>query len=76
MFTVYCPRHDATVLIWPSGLDAVININPGIVLAFHCACGWRGLSAVTPAGRTPVDGAPDGGTAQRRRPGATRRSGQ
>ena len=42
MFTIDCPTHGATVLIWPSGVDAVTNTSAGIVVHYHCTCGHRG----------------------------------
>lgn len=49
MFTVECPVHGATVLIWPSNVDGASNINGVIVIDFHCSCGWAG-SLVTGRG--------------------------
>lgn len=42
MFTVHCHRHDARVLIWPSGIDAIATTARGIEVAYHCTCGYRG----------------------------------
>lgn len=42
MFTAYCPRHRATVLIWTSGIDRIVNTAEGIEVHFHCTCGHRG----------------------------------
>lgn len=42
MFTVFCPRHDADVLIWPSMIDGVRNTSAGIEVAYHCTCGHSG----------------------------------
>jgi hypothetical protein len=43
MFTVFCPTHDAEVLIWTSGIDAIRNTPRGIEVVYHCTCGHRGL---------------------------------
>lgn len=43
MFTIYCPRHQARVLIWPSGLDGIVNHDGVIDVHFHCTCGYRGV---------------------------------
>lgn len=43
VFTIDCPRHGATTLIWPSGIDAVRNTRRGIEVAYHCTCGHRGV---------------------------------
>lgn len=43
MFDIHCPRHDARVLIWPSGVDAVVNRDGAIEVHFHCTCGYRGV---------------------------------
>lgn len=43
MFTVDCPVHEAPVLIWPSGVDAVTNRDGRILVAYHCTCGHRGV---------------------------------
>lgn len=43
MFTVFCPRHDADVLIWPSMIDGVRNTRAGIEVDYHCTCGNSGI---------------------------------
>jgi hypothetical protein len=43
MFTTYCPRHGAEVLIWASGIDGIDNTDHGIEIHFHCTCGYRGV---------------------------------
>lgn len=43
MFDVYCPKHGARVLIWPSGLDGIRNRPDGMEVAYHCTCGYRGV---------------------------------
>jgi hypothetical protein len=42
LFTVHCPRHDAVVLIWPSGIDGITNVDGHIEVHYHCTCGYRG----------------------------------
>jgi hypothetical protein len=58
LFTVHCPRHDATVLIWPSGIDGITNVDGRIEVHYHCTCGHRGTwitgrGATRPATREP-----------------------
>lgn len=52
MFATFCPRHDARVLIWPSGIDAIVNHERGIDVHFHCTCGYRGMCRT---GRTSTE---------------------
>lgn len=61
MFTVYCPGHAATVLIWPSSIDRIVNGSTGIEVRYHCLCGHRGVWTTgrqrPPVGsRRPVSG--------------------
>jgi hypothetical protein len=41
MFTVDCPRHGGVVLIWPSGIDGIVNRDGRIEVHYHCTCGHR-----------------------------------
>ena len=43
MFTVYCRRHGARTLIFPSSIDSVENLADGIAVHYHCTCGERGV---------------------------------
>jgi hypothetical protein len=43
MFTVDCPRHGGRVLIWPSGIDGIDNVDGCIEVRYHCTCGHRGV---------------------------------
>ncbi len=43
MFTVYCARHGARTLIFPSSIDLVENGADGIRVHYHCTCGERGV---------------------------------
>jgi hypothetical protein len=44
MFTVSCPIHGAEVLIWPSGIDGIRNLDGGVIeVSYHCTCGHRGV---------------------------------
>lgn len=43
MFTVYCQRHGARTLIFPSSIDRVENGPEGIRVHYHCTCGERGV---------------------------------
>lgn len=55
MFTVHCPRHDAQVLVFPSGVDAIVNEPTGPVVHYHCTCGHRGVWNPRGAARTLAD---------------------
>lgn len=54
MFTTYCPVHGAEVLIWPSGIDEIVNRDGGIAVAYHCTCGHHGVW-VTRGAHSSVD---------------------
>lgn len=43
VFTIDCPRHGATTLIWPSSIDGIRNTRRGIEVQYHCTCGHRGV---------------------------------
>ncbi|MGH9273206.1 MAG: hypothetical protein ACRDZU_01045 [Acidimicrobiales bacterium] len=45
MFTVFCPRHQARVLLGPRAIDDVVNTPDGVVLHWHCRCGAVGTVA-------------------------------
>jgi hypothetical protein len=51
MFSFWCPRQRANVLIWPSDIDGIVNTADGIHVQFHCGCGFRGVLR-TGAGRS------------------------
>jgi hypothetical protein len=42
MFLVYCPRHQAKVLLSIDNITAVINHPDGIHLHWRCSCGEEG----------------------------------
>lgn len=42
MFDVYCPRHQARVLVWTSMIDGIVNHSSCIVVHYHCGCGYPG----------------------------------
>lgn len=63
MFTVFCPRHDAVVLIWPSGIDRIVNGDAGIEVHYHCLCGHNGVW-LTGRRRTPGGDPAPGGRAR------------
>lgn len=42
MFETYCPVHQSNVLIFPSSIDALVNTERGIVVRYHCTCGFEG----------------------------------
>jgi hypothetical protein len=42
MFDIYCPSHQARVLLGPRAIEALENTPDGIVLHWRCRCGARG----------------------------------
>jgi hypothetical protein len=42
MFALHCPRHQTRVLLGARSIDSVVNTDAGIVVHWHCHCGWRG----------------------------------
>lgn len=42
MFAIYCPSHQARVLLGPRAIEALVNTPDGIVLHWRCRCGARG----------------------------------
>ena len=46
MIDVYCPRHRATVLLWPSNLRQVETVGDDVVVGWRCHCGQLGLTRV------------------------------
>jgi hypothetical protein len=42
MFAIYCPSHQARVLLGPRAIEALVNTPDGIVLHWRCRCGTRG----------------------------------
>ncbi len=52
MFSVYCPRHEARVLLGPDAIVAVVSVPDGIAVHWRCTCGHRGVT-LTGAGRGP-----------------------
>ena len=43
MFAMYCPDHGTRVLLTRSNIDAMVNTERGIEVAYHCTCGHRGV---------------------------------
>jgi hypothetical protein len=53
MFSVYCPRHGARVLLSVDNILALNNDPDGLTLRWRCSCGQTGISpAEGLAGRT------------------------
>jgi hypothetical protein len=43
VFTVFCPGHDADVLIWSGSIERIVNERPGVLrVHYRCPCGARG----------------------------------
>jgi hypothetical protein len=43
MFDVYCPRHQARVLLGSRSIESLVNAPDGVVLHWRCRCGERGV---------------------------------
>lgn len=43
MFSAFCPRHGAAVLLGPSDIEALHNAPEGIEVVFRCSCGHVGV---------------------------------
>jgi hypothetical protein len=44
MFSVYCPKHGARVLLSVDNILALINDPDGVRLRWRCSCGQTGIS--------------------------------
>jgi hypothetical protein len=58
MFVVYCPRHQARVLLSPDDITLVVSTVDGVELHWCCTCGESGVQCLRrPPGpdRAPVD---------------------
>jgi hypothetical protein len=45
MFTVFCPRHQARVLLGSRAIDDIANTPEGVVVHWRCRCGATGTVA-------------------------------
>ena len=43
MFDVFCPGHQARILLGSRSIDALVNTDDGIDLHWTCRCGTRGV---------------------------------
>jgi hypothetical protein len=50
MFDVYCPRHQARVLLGSRSIETLTNTRTGVVLHWRCRCGERGVLHTRRAG--------------------------
>jgi len=41
MFTAYCPKHQADVLLGNSSIRGLTNTDAGIIVLLECSCGER-----------------------------------
>ena len=46
MFSVYCPTHDARVLLGTDHITAIVNTATGPVVEWRCTCGTTGSVAI------------------------------
>ncbi|HEY3139945.1 MAG TPA: hypothetical protein VGJ86_02385 [Acidimicrobiales bacterium] len=44
MFEVYCPSHEAVVLLTARQMEAVRSTRDGLLVTWRCWCGQRGQS--------------------------------
>jgi hypothetical protein len=54
MFDVYCPGHQARILLGSRSIDALVHGDDGIDLHWTCRCGTRGVLRTGRPRRTPV----------------------
>jgi hypothetical protein len=59
MFDVYCPRHQARILLGPRSIQVLRNTPDGTVLHWRCRCGATGVEpfGAAPLHARPVDSA-------------------
>jgi hypothetical protein len=43
MFSLYCPRHQARVLLGPDNIEGIATCAGGIELEWRCSCGEVGV---------------------------------
>jgi hypothetical protein len=55
MFEVFCPSHQARVLLSTGRIEAVRNTPRGVIVEWKCWCGHQGRSL---DGRTLVEAEP------------------
>jgi hypothetical protein len=41
MFTAYCPKHQADVLLGNNSIRGLANTDAGIIVLLECSCGER-----------------------------------
>lgn len=41
MFSAYCPRHQAEVLLGNAAIRGLANTDAGIIVLLECTCGER-----------------------------------
>lgn len=46
MFTAYCPRHGAKVLLFPEHIIELRNRPNGVELSWRCTCGATGTTLI------------------------------
>ena len=42
MFAPYCPTHRSRVLLFTDNIDAIAKGENGLIVRFHCTCGYQG----------------------------------
>jgi len=55
MFDVYCPGHQARILLGRRSIDALVNTDDGIELHWTCRCGTRGVQLTGRRAEPTVD---------------------
>jgi hypothetical protein len=51
MFDVYCPTHEARVLLGSRSIEALVNTDHGTELHWRCTCGTTGVLRPKVVGR-------------------------
>jgi hypothetical protein len=44
VFSIWCPRHRARVLLFPDSILALHTTAQGISIGYRCTCGYEGHS--------------------------------
>lgn len=51
MFAVWCPRHEARVLLFPASILSLHSAPEGVRIRYRCTCGHEGFSPPVAPGR-------------------------
>lgn len=56
MFSAWCARHSARVLLDPAAIESIDKIRDGYEIRFRCTDGWRGHERIRAAAPRPTIG--------------------